>query len=295
MVDVALARPVAAADGAPGPTPRPVGARPRAAANGLRVVAIAYVAVLVLLPLGVIVWTTFRPGLSAFFDSLTDPDAVHAFQVSAIVAITALLINVVLGTAIAILLARYRFPGRGLLNALIDLPIAVSPIIVGVALILVYGDDGWFGESLDSTPFQVVYAKPGMVIATVFVSLPILVRAVMPVLEHAGTDQELAAASLGANAVQRFWRITLPSIRTALAYGTVLCFARCLGEYGAVLVVSGGFSGATETAPLRIGTLVDQHNQHDTDSAYAIAFVLVVVALLTIVASAWIRRGREKK
>jgi sulfate transport system permease protein len=199
----------------------------------------------------------------------------------------------VLGTATAVLLARYRFPGRRLLDAFIDLPIAVSPIIVGVALILVYGDQGWFGDRLDSTPFQIIYAKPGMVMATVFVSLPILVRALVPVLVQAGTDQELAAASLGANAVQRFWRITLPTIRTALGYGVVLCFARCLGEYGAVLVVSGGYSGSTETAPLRIGNLVNEADKQDTNSAYAIALVLIVVALLTIVASAWLRRRRE--
>ena len=148
-----------------------------------------------------------------------------------------------------------------------------------------------FGTPLTDTGFQVIYAKPGMVLATVFVSLPLVVRAVVPVLEQAGTDQEQAASSLGANAVARFWRITLPTIRVALTYGVVLTIARCLGEYGAVLVVSGNVEGQTETAPLRISNLIE--NEQDPHSAYAITFVLILVAFAAILVAAWLRRRKK--
>jgi sulfate/thiosulfate transport system permease protein len=256
-----------------------------------RAIAVFWVGILVLVPLGVITWRTFKPGLGEFFDALSTESAIHAFQVTAVVAGISVVINTVFGVAVAILLARYRFPGRRLLSAFVDLPVAVSPIIVGLALVLVYGPTGLFGDSLTDTPLQVINAKPGMVLATVFVSLPLVVRAVEPVLRQVGMEQEQAAASLGAHAVTRFRRITLPTIRTALAYGVVLCIARCLGEYGAVLVVSGNIEGQTETATLRIGTLVDA--EQDTQSAYAIAFVLVLVAVAAIAVSAYIRRRRE--
>ncbi|SHG76898.1 sulfate transport system permease protein [Jatrophihabitans endophyticus] len=259
----------------------------------LRVLAVLWVAVLVLVPLVIILKRAFQPGLSTFFDALADPDAQHAFQVTAVVAGSAVVIDVVFGVAAAVLLARYRFPGRRLLSAFIDLPVAVSPIIVGLALVLVYGPQGWFGDALTDTPLQIINAKPGMVLATVFVSLPMVVRAVEPVLTQAGTEQEQAASSLGANAAQRFVRITLPTIRIALLYGTVLAIARCLGEYGAVLIVSGNVAGVSETAPLLIGNLID--NEQDYDSAYAVASVLVLIALAAIALSALIRRwGRSR-
>jgi sulfate transport system permease protein len=278
---------------APAPAGAPAAGRPRAgtATYVRRAVVVAWVGILVLLPLVLLTWRTFKPGLSEFFDALTTDAAIHAFEVTAIVSGIAVLINTVFGIAAAILLARYRFPGKRLLSAFIDLPVAVSPIVVGLALILVYGPNGWFGSSLTDTPLQVINAKPGMVLATVFVSLPLVVRAIVPVLEQSGLEQEQAAASLGAHAVTRFLRITLPTIRTALAYGVVLCIARCLGEYGAVLVVSGNIEGQTETATLRIGNLVDA--EQNTASAYAIAFVLVLVALAAIAVSAYIRRRRE--
>ena len=260
-----------------------------AAAWVRRVVVVVFVGILVLLPVGLLVYRAFEPGLTEFVDALKDPDTVHAFKLTGIVAGIALVINVVFGVAVAILLARYRFPGRRLLSALIDLPVAVSPIVVGLALILVYGPTGWWAK-----PFglQILYAKPGMVLATVFVSMPLVVRAVVPVLEQAGTEQEQAAESLGANAVTRFWRITLPTIRIALAYGTVLCLARCIGEYGAVLVVSGNIAGQTETAPLRVNTLFENFKQ---PQMYAITFVLMVVAVLAILVGALIRRRQEAR
>jgi sulfate transport system permease protein len=208
--------------------------------------------------------------------------------VSLVVAVCAVVIDTVFGIAVAILLVRYRFPGRRLLSAFIDLPIAVSPIVVGLALILVYGPSGWFGAI---TKDQVINATPGMVLATVFVSLPLVARAIIPVLEHAGLDQDQAAASLGANAFTRFVRITLPTIRVALAYGVVLSLARCLGEYGAVLVVSGNIIGQTETAPLHINT--DLQN-FDDNGAYAIALVLMLIAFAAILAGAYIRRTQRR-
>src|SRR3954470_21562506 len=221
-------------------TPPPARQPARPTALGLRAVAVVYVGLLVLVPIAVLVYQALKPGLSFLLDTLRDPDTIHAYEVTAIVAGVALLIDVVFGVAAAVLLVRYRFPGRRLLSAFIDIPIAVSPIIVGLALILVFGPDGWFGSFVQD---KVINAQPGMILATVFVSLPIVARAVIPVLEQAGVEQEQAAASLGATALQRFVRVTLPTVRVALAYGTVLAFARCIGEYGAVLVVSGRIEG----------------------------------------------------
>jgi sulfate/thiosulfate transport system permease protein len=264
--------------------------RPTPASIGLRAVAMLYVGVLVLLPVVVILYRTFQPGLGEFWDALNTSQTVHAFQVSAIVAGSAVVINTVFGIAVAILLARYRFPGRRLLSAFIDLPVAVSPIVVGLALLLVFGPTGWFGPFLERNGVTVIAAKPGMILATAFVSLPLVVRALVPVLEQSGLDQEQAAASLGANAFARFRRITLPTIRIALTYGIVLSIARCIGEYGAVLVVSNNIEGQTETAPLRIGNLVE--NELNYNAAYAMTFVLMVVAFVAILMSAWIRRRR---
>ncbi|HZC71425.1 MAG TPA: sulfate ABC transporter permease subunit [Jatrophihabitans sp.] len=265
--------------------------RASAAGIGLRTVALAYVTLLVLVPVGVLVVRAVQPGIGAFFDSLNDPMAQHAFQVTWIVAGISVVIDTVFGIAVAILLVRYRFPGRRLLSALIDLPIAVSPIVVGLALMLVYSPTGWFGPFTESNGIVIINAKPGMVLATVFVSLPLVARAIIPVLEQVGTEQDYAAASLGANAFTRFLRITLPTIRVALAYGVVLALARCIGEYGAVLVISGNISGQTQTAPLLIG---DDFQTFERDQGYAIAFVLVLIAFAAILAGAYIRRRQRR-
>jgi sulfate transport system permease protein len=255
---------------------------------GLRTAAIGYVSLLVLVPVIALVYEALKPGLASFFDALNTPDAQHAFQETALVAGSALVIDIVFGIAVAILLVRYRFPGRRLLSAFIDLPVAVSPIVVGLALILVYGPQGWFGGV---TGTWVIYANPGMVLATVFVSLPIVARAVIPVLEQTGLEQEQAAASLGADAVTRFRRITLPTIRVALAYGIVLALARCVGEYGAVLVVSGNVTGVTQTAPLLVG---EREGQLDQNGAYAVSLVLMLIAFAAIVVGAYVRRRQRR-
>jgi sulfate transport system permease protein len=260
----------------------------RVASVGRRSLAFVYVGLLVLVPVVALVYKALEPGFSSVVDSLNTPDAQHAFQETAIVAGSALIIDAVFGVAVAILLVRYRFPGRRLLSAFIDLPIAVSPIVVGLALILVFGPQGWLGPATGS---WVIFANPGMVLATVFVSLPVVARAVIPVLEQTGTEQEQAAASLGANAVARFRRITLPTIRVALVYGMVLALARCVGEYGAVLIVSGNVSGLTQTASLLVG---DREAQLDQNGAYAIALVLMLIALAAILIGAYIRRRQRR-
>lgn len=248
--------------------------------------AICYVGVLVLVPVVFVCWRTFEHGVAPVWDAITQPDVVHAFQVTAIVTGTAVVLNTVFGVGMALLIARYRFPGRRLLDALIDLPLALSPVVVGLALVLVYGQAGWLGRGLASAGFQVIYAIPGMVLATAFVSLPLVVREVLPVLQEAGTDQEQAAQSLGANALQRFWRITLPTIRWALAYGVVLSLARSLGEFGAVKIVSGNLLNETQTTTL----IVEQRYQDfDENGAYAASFVLMATAILCMVITSLIR------
>lgn len=247
----------------------------------LRVVAILYVGIMVLVPLGFVTYRTFRPGFGTVTETLRDPQTIHALKLSVEIALWAVALNTVFGVGVAILLTRYRFPGRRVLNALIDLPVSISPIVVGLALVLVYGGQGWFGPVLSGLGLQIIDSVPGMVIATVFVSLPLVVRSVAPVLAQAGTEPEQAAASLGAGALAQFRRITLPLIRPALAYGVVLSLARCLGEYGAVLVVSGNIEGQTETATLRVDNLYSADLQ--PNQAYALTFVLLVLTIAAIV------------
>lgn len=287
MADLALT-PGAAPVDAPTPVRR---GRPTGASLTLRTIAVLYVGVLVLVPVVLVFYQTFDNGLTKFVDTLALPEVQHAFQVTAVVAGSAVVIDTVFGVAVAILLTRYRFPGRRLLSALIDLPVAVSPIVVGLALVLVFGPDGWFGPYLVDHGVMVVGAKPGMILATAFVALPLVVRSVVPVLEQAGLDQDQAAASLGANAVTRFLRITLPTIRAALAYGVVLTLARCIGEFGAVLVVSQNIQGETETATLRINNFFE--TDQDTAAAYAVTFVLMLIAFAAILLGAYIRRRKR--
>ena len=259
---------------------------------GLRAVAVGYVAILVVVPVVVIAWRTIRQGGSAFWSAISSPDAVHALQLTGEVAALAVVLNTVFGLGVALLIARYRFPGRRLLNLLIDIPVSVSPIVVGVALILVYGPyDGWFGKPLHNAGIQIIFAVPGMVLATTFVSLPLVLRELVPVLEELGQDQEIAARSLGASAVQRFWRITLPSIKWALAYGVVLSVARAIGEFGAVRVVSGDVTGQTQTMTL----LIDERAEQFEPGAYQASLLLIVVAVIAMVGVSLISPRTEDK
>jgi sulfate/thiosulfate transport system permease protein len=257
-----------------------------AARWGLRLVAVSYVAILVVLPLVVMVGRTFEDGLVAFVASVTSPEALAAIRLSLQVAIQAVVINTIFGVTVSLLLTRYRFRGRGVLNALIDLPVSVSPVIAGLALILVYGSGGWFGGFLQSAGIQIIYSVPGIVLATCFVSLPLVVRELVPVLDEIGLEQEQAGRSLGANGWQRLWRLTLPSIRWALAYGVVLTLARALGEFGAVRVVAGNVLGSTQTMPL---LAAQRYADLDENGAYAISFLMVTIAILCIIVVALLR------
>jgi sulfate transport system permease protein len=225
-------------------------------------------------------WRTFEHGVSPVLHSLGQHSVVHAFEVTGIVAVFAVVLDTLFGIGVSVLLVRHRFPGRRLLSALIDLPLAVSPVVVGLALILVYGKFGWFGSWLEGNGVQVIFALPGMVLATVFVSLPLVVRELVPVLEEIGIEQEQAAWTLGAGRFQTFRRITLPSVRWALAYGVVLTLARSLGEFGAVAVVSGRLVDRTQTVTL---VVEERFQNFDPQTAYAASFVLAGFAVLSLV------------
>lgn len=252
-----------------------------------RLIVAGYLVMLVAWPVALVAKNTFADGLTDLRTILTDPDTVHALKLSVTIAVTAVVINTVFGVGISLLLVRYRFPGKRLLSALLDLPISVSPIVVGLALVLVYGGrTGWFGPALESAGLQVIFAVPGMVLATVFVALPLVIREVVPVLEEVGEEQEQAAHSLGAGAFQTFRRITLPAIKWGVVYGVVLSLARSLGEFGAVKVVSGNVLGQTRTATLAVE---EKYLNFDKGGAYATAFLLAMVAVACIVVVSVIR------
>lgn len=245
----------------------------------LRTVSLLYLLFLLAIPVGLVGWRTFSDGIGTFFAALTSDYAVHAIQVTVVTAFYAVVANTIFGVGAAILLVRHNFPGKRLFNALIDLPLAVSPVVVGLALILVYGRFAPVGGWLERLGIQVIFSIPGMVLATVFVSLPLVVRAVAPVLEEMGEEQELAAYTLGAGRLQTFWRITLPGIRAALAYGVVLCLARALGEYGAVAVVSGRLVGQTQTLTLFVE---ERFQNFDQSAAFAASTLLALIAIVTL-------------
>jgi sulfate/thiosulfate transport system permease protein len=262
----------------------------RASRLGLRTIALAYLAVILVGPLAVVFWRTFEDGFAPAWDALTTPETLNAFKLTLIITAIAVPVNTVFGIVCALAIVRRRFPGKGLLNAFIDLPLALSPVVVGLALFLLYGQDGWFGSWLGEHGVEVLFALPSMVIATIFVSLPFVAREVVPTLREIGDEQEQAARTLGASGWQTFWRITLPSIRWAVIYGVILTTARCLGEYGAVAVVSGRLQGQTETATLRVQ---ERYEAFDLAGAYAISIVLALIAILVLVAMTVIRPKEE--
>lgn len=255
--------------------------RSKAVRWGLRSIALLYVAALLLGPLALVFWNTFDQGLGAAWEGITSPAALHALYLTIIIALIAVPLNAVFGVAAALILVRRRVPGRSLISALIDLPLALSPVVVGLALVLVWGHEGWLGPVADDMGVQVLFALPSMVFATIFVSLPFVVREVVPVLREVGTDQEEAASTLGAGGFQTFWRITLPAIRWGIIYGVVLTTARALGEYGAVRVVSGGIAGKTETLTLHVE---ERFQGFDYVAAYGSSMVLAILALVVVLA-----------
>ena len=253
----------------------------------LRLIVTAYLFFLVAWPVSLVVTNTFDDGWGSISSLFEDPDMVVALQLSAYVAVWSVVINTLFGVGVSLLLVRYEFPGKRLLNALLDIPLSVSPIVVGLALVLVYGGrNGWLGPTLAGWGIDVIFSTPGIIMATTFVALPLMIREIVPVLEEIGTEQEQAAESLGANGFQRFWRITLPSIKWGITYGVVLTLARSLGEFGAVKVVSGNVLGQTRTATLAVE---EKYLNFDQQGAYATAFLLAMVSVACIVIVAIIR------
>lgn len=253
----------------------------------LRTVALVYLLVLLVVPVTLIFWRSFEHGLGQFWEWITTPAAVSALQLTLLIVVIVVPLNVVFGVLTALALARGRFPGKGVLQSVVDLPFAVSPVVVGVALIALWGSSGWFG-GIESLGFRVIFGIPGMVLATIFVTLPFVVREVEPVLREIGTEQEEAAVTLGATGWQTFSRITLPAIRWGLTYGVVLTIARALGEFGAVTMVSSNFPGVSQTLTLLVNSrYTDDYNEY---GAYAAATLLMLVAVLVLVAMTVIER-----
>jgi sulfate transport system permease protein len=256
------------------------GGRRGAGRWALRGAAFGYLALILVVPLGMVGWRAFGDGVGPVLDALDNRFFLHALWLTAIITLITVVANTIFGVAIAMVLARRRGVGGAILSALVTLPLAVSPVIVGLALVLVWGRQGWFGGALADQGIQVIFALPGMVLASIFISLPFVAREVAPLLREIGTEQQEAAATLGASPLQTFRRITLPAIRWGIAYGVVLTTARALGEYGAVAVVSGHLLGRTETLTLHVE---DRFQAFDIVGAYTAALVLAFLALLAVV------------
>jgi sulfate/thiosulfate transport system permease protein len=254
----------------------------------VRFTALGYLAVILVAPVGLIFWRAFEHGLGPFWHAISNPAATHALKLTLEVAVIAVPLNTVFGILCGLAIVRHRIPGMGLVNALVDLPLALSPVVVGLALYLLYGRGGWFGDWLAAHGVRVLFALPAMVLATIFVSLPFVVREVVPVLRELGTQQEEAAATLGAGPWTTFRRVTFPAIRWAVAYGVVLTTARSLGEFGAVSIVSGGIAGRTQTLTQYVQA---SYENFDQTGAYAASVLLAVLAVLTLLLLTVVNHG----
>ena len=255
----------------------------------LRFGALGYLAFLLLLPVGLVFYRTFEHGFGPAWDAVTNSQALHALWLTLLIAAIAVPLNTAFGIVLAIGLVRHRMPGRGLINAVVDLPLALSPVVIGLSLYLLYGTGGWL-SGLSQHGIKILFSVPGMTLATMFVSLPFVVREVVPVLREIGTDQEQAAETLGAAPFTTFRRITLPAIRWAVCYGVVLTTARAIGEFGAVSIVSGRIEGKTETLPLYVQSQFEGFN---TTGAFAASVVLALIAFSTVVAMRFFRPKEE--
>ncbi len=267
-------------------------ARAQLARRLLRSVALGYLLLLLALPVLLIFWRTFEQGLGPVLGALQRPAFQSAFWLTLQITLIAVPVNTVFGIVAALAIVRRRFPGRALLNAAIDLPFVLSPVVVGLSLVLVYGKDGWLGGVLEQLGITVIFATPGMVLATLFVSLPFVVREVIPVLREIGTDQEQAAYTLGASPWRTFWRVTLPAIRWGVIYGIILTTARSLGEFGAVAIVSGRISGKTETLTTHVE---ERYWAFDLVGAYTASIVLALMALLVLLSMTLYQSGRFRR
>jgi len=252
----------------------------------LRFTALGYLGIVLLGPLLLLFWKTFDHGFGPFWDALSSHETLIAFKNTLIITAIAVPANTVFGIVVALAIVRRRFPGKGIVNAFIDLPLAVSPVVVGVSLYILYGRGGWFYGFFNGHGIQILFAMPSLVLATIFVSVPFVAREVVPTLREIGDEQEQAAHTLGASGWRTFWRITLPSIRWAVIYGVVLTTARCLGEYGAVAVVH----GYTSTATLQVR---DDYENFNTPGAYSVALMLAVLAVIVLVTLTLIKPREE--
>jgi len=247
---------------------------------GLITVAVLYLGLILFIPALNVFVQAFSKGVGPFVKNLTEPTFLNAVKLTFIIAAIAVPINTVFGLCVAWVIARKRFPGRALVISILDVPFSVSPVVAGLMIVLLYGRNGWFGPFLEASNIKIIFALPGMILATAFVTLPFVAREVIPVLEELGSDQEEAAKTLGANNWQIFWRVILPSIRWGLLYGVLLTNARAMGEFGAVSVVSGNIGSKTQTLPLFVE---EAYKQYQTESAYSAAVLLALLAVVTLV------------
>jgi sulfate transport system permease protein len=253
---------------------------------------IGFISLLLILPLGVIFWEAFRKGIKTYTLALTDRNARSAIALTGLATAISVPVNMLFGLAAAWMTTKYSFWGKSLLISIIDLPFAISPVIAGLMLILLYGINGWFGATLQSMGLQVIFAVPGVILATMFVTVPFVARELIPVMQEQGSEQEWAAISLGASAWQTFLKVTLPNILWALLYGVLLCSARAMGEFGAVSVVSSNIRGLTNTLPLQIDAL---YNDYNAPAAFALASILAALSILTLIAKSWLEMRIEHR
>lgn len=257
-------------------------------------VALLFVLLFLLLPLVNVFAQALERGLGFYFEALADPDTLASIKLTLLVAGAAVPLNVVFGLAAAWTIAKFQFRGKAFLITLIDLPFAVSPVVAGLMLMLLFGRAGFFGEWLSDRDIQIVFAWPGMVLATIFVTFPFVARELIPVMQATGSDQEQAALTLGANGWQTFWYVTLPSVKWGLLYGIILCNARAMGEFGAVSIVSGHITGLTDTMPLRVEKLYNGATAASGTAAFVVASLLALLAFITLLLKSWLEWKAER-
>lgn len=255
-------------------------------------VAISYLFLVQYIPAINVFFEAFKKGSGPFLSNLTKPEFLHAAWLTLLLAVISIPLNAVFGLCAAWAIARHKFPGRAIVLSIIDLPFSISPVVAGLMIVLLYGKQGWFGPWLEALDIKIIFAFPGMVMATAFVSMPFVAREVIPILEEFGKDQEEAARTLGANDWQIFWRVTLPSIRWGLLYGLILTNARAMGEFGAVSVVSGNIANTTQSLPLFVE---DAYKQYETEAAFSAAVILAFLAVVTLILKEIIERKTRIK
>ena len=282
----AVAKPVARA------ARRPVTTESPWVRRSLIGVALLFLGLFLVLPLAAVFAEALRKGFGAYVDALKEPDAWSAIELTLITAVIAVPLNLVFGVAAAWCIAKFEFRGKAFLTTLIDLPFSVSPVVAGLMYVLVFGSNGWLGNWLSEHDIKIIFALPGIVLATVFVTFPFIARELIPLMQAQGTDEEQAAIVLGANGWQTFWHVTLPNIKWGLVYGVILCNARAMGEFGAVSVVSGHIRGQTNTVPLHVEIL---YNEYQSVAAFAVASLLALLALVTLVIKSVVEWRSERE